>query len=303
MLGKSSLRLGVICAVFNADGAVLLSKRGDFDVWNLPTGRLDPNESIIRAAVREVREETGVEIQIDHAIGLYYIEGWQRMNILFTATPIGGELVQETYETSANQFFLPTNLPENTFRSFLVQDALRNKTLIRSILTPPDILRRVKRQLALRWVKNLLAGHPEPRYPHFDVDAIMIFTNETRSHVLTVNQEHALRFPRSHSKGDMPPHESVLQLIHEEFAFVPQGQAQWVGLLQTVATNSFIFVFLMSISELESGSISSLDWYDTKTVQLNAIDALCLERTFATLHESEVWIEVNELKEDVDGYR
>ena len=303
MLGKPSLRLGVMCAVFDADGAVLLSKRGDFDVWNLPTGRLDPNESIIDAAVREVREETGVEIQIDRAIGLYYIEGWQRMNILFTATLIGGELVQETHETSANQFFVPTNLPENTFRSFLVQDALTNKTLIRSISTPPQVLRRVKRQLAMRWVKNLLAGRPEPRYPQFDVDALLIVTNETRSNVLVEKQDNTIRFPRSCCTGDVPPYESVLQLLRDKFSFVPQDQIQWVGLLQTIATDSFIFVFLMSISELESSNISSLDWYDTKTVQLNAIDTLCLERTFTAHHESDVWVDINELQEGVDGYR
>ena len=43
------------------DGRVLLVHRPRYDDWTLPKGKLDPGESFEQAALREVREETGLE--------------------------------------------------------------------------------------------------------------------------------------------------------------------------------------------------------------------------------------------------
>jgi len=43
--------------------------RGRSDVWALPKGKLDPGESAAEAAVREVREETGVEGRLVEKLG------------------------------------------------------------------------------------------------------------------------------------------------------------------------------------------------------------------------------------------
>ena len=84
-----SLRLGVACAVIDDEGRVLLSKRDDFNVWNLPGGRLDSSERMLAAVAREVREETGIISQIERPINLYYWAEFQRLNILFGGLAAG----------------------------------------------------------------------------------------------------------------------------------------------------------------------------------------------------------------------
>ena len=58
--------------------------------WSIPGGRVEPGESLVTAAVREVFEETGVPIRID---GIFRIEhaaaeSTVRMRVLFAGTPI-----------------------------------------------------------------------------------------------------------------------------------------------------------------------------------------------------------------------
>jgi 8-oxo-dGTP diphosphatase len=59
-------RVGVSCAVLR-DGKVLLIERGSGALkgfWSLPGGHIEPGETARDAALREVREETGVEARI-----------------------------------------------------------------------------------------------------------------------------------------------------------------------------------------------------------------------------------------------
>ena len=48
---------------------VAVVHRPRYDDWSLPKGKLDPCESTRVAAVREVREETGLEVEIDRLLG------------------------------------------------------------------------------------------------------------------------------------------------------------------------------------------------------------------------------------------
>ena len=59
-------KLGVSAAIWR-DGKVLLAQRGKEPlrgVWSLPGGGVEPGEEIRRAALRELREETGIEAQL-----------------------------------------------------------------------------------------------------------------------------------------------------------------------------------------------------------------------------------------------
>ena len=52
--------------------------RGKEKVWALPKGKLDPGESAAEAAVREVREETGVEGRLVEKLGdVRYVYTWE----------------------------------------------------------------------------------------------------------------------------------------------------------------------------------------------------------------------------------
>src|SRR6185369_11583940 len=70
--------------------------------WALPGGGHDLGESISDTVVREVREETGIDVRVAGLIGIYtdprhvmaYADGEvrQQFSIAFTAVPVGGTL-------------------------------------------------------------------------------------------------------------------------------------------------------------------------------------------------------------------
>ena len=101
-------------AVVLSDHQVLLVKREDFEVWALPGGAIDPGESVSDAAIRETREETGLDVQLTHLVGIYSRPRWSRHIIVFAALPIGGVARPQADEVVEVRFFdthtLPTDL-------------------------------------------------------------------------------------------------------------------------------------------------------------------------------------------------
>jgi len=75
----TELRLSVSAVVRRAEakavGAgvfeILLMQRSDNGQWGLPGGHVEPGESVAAAVAREVQEETGWRIAVDHLIGVY----------------------------------------------------------------------------------------------------------------------------------------------------------------------------------------------------------------------------------------
>lgn len=65
------VRAGTAVIIVNAAGRILLEKRSDSGLWGLPGGRIEPGESLIEAALREVREETGLTVEIVGLVGVY----------------------------------------------------------------------------------------------------------------------------------------------------------------------------------------------------------------------------------------
>jgi ADP-ribose pyrophosphatase YjhB (NUDIX family) len=61
--------------IFDADGRLLLLRHGYRGRrWGPPGGRLEPGEDPLDCVVRETLEETGVEVAVEHLIGLYRLE-------------------------------------------------------------------------------------------------------------------------------------------------------------------------------------------------------------------------------------
>ena len=88
--------------VTNPVGAILLIRRRDNALWALPGGGMDVGESIEDTARREVREETGLDVEITGLIGVYtnphhvmaYDDGEvrQQFSLCYTTRILGGEL-------------------------------------------------------------------------------------------------------------------------------------------------------------------------------------------------------------------
>jgi 8-oxo-dGTP pyrophosphatase MutT (NUDIX family) len=69
-LGK--LRLGCSAAIFDESRQrVLLMQRDDNGLWCLPSGGMDPGESVTETIVREVEEETGLVVEVVGLVGVY----------------------------------------------------------------------------------------------------------------------------------------------------------------------------------------------------------------------------------------
>ncbi|XTZ14413.1 NUDIX hydrolase [Micromonospora echinospora] len=100
--GANSVVPSVVAAVRNQRGELLMIHRTDNNLWALPGGGHDIGESISDTVVREVREETGIEVEVTGLVGTYtnphhvmaYDDGEvrQQFSICFTARPVGGEL-------------------------------------------------------------------------------------------------------------------------------------------------------------------------------------------------------------------
>jgi 8-oxo-dGTP diphosphatase len=120
-------RIGVYAVIF--DGAkVLLALRRDIAWWNLPGGGMEPGETVEEAMCREVREETGLEVEVERLIGVYSKPQKQEVVLTFLCRVVGGRL-QETEESRECRFFLPDELPPNTLPKHRqrVEDALQDR--------------------------------------------------------------------------------------------------------------------------------------------------------------------------------
>ena len=121
-------RVAVYALIFAAD-RVLLALRRDIQWWNLPGGGMEPGETVDEAVIREVREETGLEVAVERLIGVYSKPQKQEVVLTFRCHVLGG-LLQATEESQECRFFLPEELPEQTLPKHRqrIEDALRNQS-------------------------------------------------------------------------------------------------------------------------------------------------------------------------------
>jgi len=114
--GYVTPKVAVAAIVANADGEILLTQRSDSGVWLYPVGWADVGYSPAEVAVKEVHEETGIEVEVESLIGCFdgLRLGFARLpmySLLFHCRMIGGELVGHPLETSAVGFYGRDHLP------------------------------------------------------------------------------------------------------------------------------------------------------------------------------------------------
>ncbi|MEU3624412.1 NUDIX hydrolase [Amycolatopsis coloradensis] len=67
----NSIAVAVSAFIQDEEGRILMIRRTDNDLYSIPGGQLELGETLAQAAVREVREETGIECEVTGVIGLY----------------------------------------------------------------------------------------------------------------------------------------------------------------------------------------------------------------------------------------
>lgn len=128
--------------VVNEVGEILLHRRSDNDLWSIPGGAMEVGESIGQTVVREVKEETGLDVELQSLVGIYsdpghviaYDDGEvrQQFSVCFVCRILGGEFTTSD-ESLDVRFYAPRDVEQ-----LEMSDSIRRR------------------------VRDFLAGHDEP---------------------------------------------------------------------------------------------------------------------------------------------
>ncbi|MDE6124718.1 MAG: NUDIX domain-containing protein [Eubacterium sp.] len=128
------------CIITDDKGRFLLQKRTDCNKWGFLGGMLELGESAQEAAVREIKEESGLDVEITSLYGIYskyfdeYANGdkMQSVCIIFKAKVTGGELISGNSETAELKYFYLDDIPTlfNKQHQDILADIKANKEYV-----------------------------------------------------------------------------------------------------------------------------------------------------------------------------
>ncbi|SFC96591.1 ADP-ribose pyrophosphatase YjhB, NUDIX family [Nocardioides terrae] len=117
----NSLVPAASAVVVDDSGRILLHRRSDNGKWALPGGVMELGESLAECVIREVQEETGLDVEATGIVGIYsdpkhvfaYDDGEvrQEFSICFECRVVGGKVAvsDESFEV---RFFDPADVPD-----------------------------------------------------------------------------------------------------------------------------------------------------------------------------------------------
>lgn len=140
-VGPITLLTPAVAAIIRDEaGSVLLIRRGDGRGWSLPGGIMEPGEHLVDCLIREVQEETGLEVEPVRLVGIYsdpafthvtYPNGDQIhiVSATFECGIVGGLLAADGDESLEVAYFAPDSLPDQLVcdHALRVQDALADR--------------------------------------------------------------------------------------------------------------------------------------------------------------------------------
>ena len=119
LIGPRKIILNCAGALIIRDDRILFQRRTDNGQWGLIGGLLEMNETYEQAALREIKEETGLEVKLDSFLGIFHNHHmvWSNgdaahvLSAMFTASIVSGEprIDEESYEL---RFFGKDEIPE-----------------------------------------------------------------------------------------------------------------------------------------------------------------------------------------------
>lgn len=128
---KTQFTIGAFAIIENDCQEILLCYRNDLQLWNLPGGGLDDGEAPWEGVVREVAEETGLNVSVERLIGIYSKPETNDLVFLFKCKHESGLLII-TEEAQALQYFKSTEIPSNAIAKQVerIHDYLAGETQI-----------------------------------------------------------------------------------------------------------------------------------------------------------------------------
>jgi len=92
---KTITTVGVVvaCLVCREDKYLLVQEAQEhvYGLWNLPAGHVDKDEELESAAIRETKEETGLDVMLDGEVALYHESAAKSIKHVYAAHVVGGE--------------------------------------------------------------------------------------------------------------------------------------------------------------------------------------------------------------------
>ena len=134
------LQDGAAGIIVNKKGEILLQKRADNDLWGLPGGCQELGESFEETIIREIKEETNLDVEekdlelIDLVSGKSRMRKYPNGDVVINNTPLyyikkySGEL-KCSEESKEMKFFNLNNLPQNQHDPDLVERYIKWKNI------------------------------------------------------------------------------------------------------------------------------------------------------------------------------
>lgn len=116
-MDRTEHRVATDIVISDGDRVVLIERgQAPFEgMWCLPGGHVEQGEQVRDAAVREAREETGLDIELERVLGIYDAPGRDPrgpvISVAYIASPVGGDLDADTDAAAAAWVDL-ADLPE-----------------------------------------------------------------------------------------------------------------------------------------------------------------------------------------------
>jgi 8-oxo-dGTP pyrophosphatase MutT (NUDIX family) len=113
--GLSRTPLVIVQGVVLSEAGVLLAVRVEPRGWELPGGNLEVGEGDEAALLREVREETGIEVSVGPLVGEYHRSGFLPHTArVYRCQPLGG-VIAPSLETPRVRWWDPEAIPDTLF--------------------------------------------------------------------------------------------------------------------------------------------------------------------------------------------
>lgn len=120
-------KVAVGTIIRSTDDRIVLVRRAiepGYGLWVFPGGYVDRGEEVTQAAIREAREEAGLEVELEGLVNIYSYAHRSLIVIVYAARVVGGDLCVDEECLEAG-LFAPGDIPWDHLAFHSTTEALR----------------------------------------------------------------------------------------------------------------------------------------------------------------------------------